>query len=264
MSEASLIESDYAPVNGIKMYYEIHGKGFPLVLIHGGGSTIETTFGRILPLLAKNHLVIAVELQAHGRTSDRNAHETFDQDADDVAGLLNYLAISHADIFGFSNGGQTAMKIAIRHPELVRKLVIASAFYKREGIPTWFWPAMNNASFNDMPEELKDGYLAVNDSHAGLLNMFHRDAHRMQTFEDWKDEDLKSISAPSLIISGDADVVSPEHAVSMSRFIPNCQLAILPGGHGKYLGEITTLEEGKWMQEYVLELIEDFLDVAIK
>src|ERR1700761_8634804 len=98
--------SGYAPVNGLHMYYQIHGEGkMPLVLIHGGGSTIETSFERLLPLFAKNNKVIALELQAHGRTGDRDAPESFNQDADDVAGLLKYLDIAKANIVGFSNGG---------------------------------------------------------------------------------------------------------------------------------------------------------------
>src|SRR3982751_5769147 len=112
----------YAPVNGLKMYYEIHGSGKPLVLIHGGGSTIQTTFGKVLPMFAKHHKVIAVELQAHGHTADRDTPESFEQDADDVAALLRYLKIDKADILGFSNGGSTTMQIAMRHPEFVNKI----------------------------------------------------------------------------------------------------------------------------------------------
>jgi pimeloyl-ACP methyl ester carboxylesterase len=132
-------QTGYADVNGIKMYYEIHGDGKPLVLIHGGGSTIQTTFGRVLPMFEKKYKVIAVELQAHGRTSDRNAPETFQQDADDVAELLHQLNISKASFIGFSNGASTTMQIAIRHPEVVGKIVVASGAYKREGfIPGFF------------------------------------------------------------------------------------------------------------------------------
>src|ERR1700761_6270138 len=121
----------YANVNGIKMYYEIHGSGQPLVLLHGGGSTIKTTFGTILPELAKTHKVIAVELQAHGHTGDRNAPESFEQDADDIAALLNQLSIPKADILGFSNGGQTTLQLATKHPDKVNKIIVASAFYKK-------------------------------------------------------------------------------------------------------------------------------------
>jgi len=145
-------------VNGLKMYYEVHGHGFPLVLIHGGGSTIGTTFGRILPILAKTHMVIAVELQAHGHTADIDRPLSFEHDADDVAALLKQLRISKADIFGFSNGASTTLELAIRHPELVNKIVVASTFYKRDGAYPWFWEGMKHPTFEQMPQPLKDAY----------------------------------------------------------------------------------------------------------
>lgn len=116
-------KSGYSDVNGLKMYYEIYGEGKPLVLIHGGGSTIQTTFGRVIPMLAQHRQLIAVELQAHGRTGDRAGELSFEQDADDVAALLKNLNVSKADFFGFSNGGTTALQIAIRHPQLVDKFI---------------------------------------------------------------------------------------------------------------------------------------------
>ena len=103
----------YAPINSLHMYYEVHGKGAPLVLIHGGGSTIQTSFGRVLHSLAKERQVIAVELQGHGHTPDINRPETFEQDADDVAALLKHLKIENADFFGFSNGGNTAVRYSL-------------------------------------------------------------------------------------------------------------------------------------------------------
>jgi pimeloyl-ACP methyl ester carboxylesterase len=257
-------KTGYAAVNNIKMYYEIHGTGYPLVLIHGGGSTIQTTFGRILPVLAKTHLVIAVEMQAHGRTSDRDAPESFEQDANDIAELLTQLNIKHADIFGFSNGGQTAMQLAISHPEKVSRLIIASAFYKREGVPAQFWESMDKATFSSMPQAYKDAFLKVNNDPAALLNMFNKDVQRMRNFRDWDDAAIQSIKSPTLLVAGDADVVLPEHTVAMYHLIPHCQLAIIPGGHGKYLGEITTLTDGKWTQDYITPLLEQFLDAPIE
>lgn len=249
----------YAHVNGIKMYYEIHGSGHPLVLIHGGGSTIGTTFGKILPLLAKTHQVIAVELQAHGHTSDRDAPESFAQDADDVAELLKQLAISGADIFGFSNGGNTAMQVALRHPERVRKLIVASSFYKREAIPSAFWTGMDHATFSDMPQVYKDAFLKINNDPAALLNMFNKDATRMRTFKDWSDDDLRSIQAPALVVSADQDVMLPEHAVQMSRLLPHGRLAILPGTHGSYFGEAMSPDVNSKVPELFVELINEFL-----
>jgi pimeloyl-ACP methyl ester carboxylesterase len=139
---APSFESGYSEVNGIKMYYEIYGEGKPLVLIHGGGSTIQTSFSRIIPLLAKNRKVIGVELQAHGRTGDRNTPISFEQDAEDVATLLKNLNVDKADILGFSNGGNTTMQLATRHPEVVNRIIVASAFYKRDGMFPGFWDFM--------------------------------------------------------------------------------------------------------------------------
>ena len=249
----------YATVNGLRLYYEIHGKGEPLVLIHGGGSTIGTTFGRVLPSFAKNHRVIAVELQAHGHTADIDRPLSFEQDADDVAELLKQLKIDKADFFGFSNGASTTLEIAIRHPKLAGKLIVASNMYKKDGAYPWLWEAMKNASFDGMPKELKDEYLKINPDPKALHVMYERDVTRMQTFRDIKEEDIRAIQSPVLILIGDADVVRPEHAVEMFRQLPNAKLMILPGGHGDYIGEICTLKPGKAQQYPAVAIIEDFL-----
>lgn len=259
MNNTTATQTGYAPVNGIKMYYEIHGEGKPLVLIHGGGSTIETTFGKILPLFAQHYKVIAVELQAHGHTGDRNAPESFQQDADDVAELLRQLHINKAYIFGFSNGGSTTMHIAIRHPELVEKIVVASGAYQREGFMNGFFEMMQHADLENMPQPLKDAYLKINNDTAALRNMHDKDAARMQTFKDWKDSDLQSIKAPALIINSDKDVILPEHAMKIARLIPNAELIILPGVHGACLGEICTAVPSSKLPKITVELVQEFL-----
>ena len=235
--------SGYASVNGLKMYYEIHGTGSPLVLIHGGGSTIQTTFGRVLSSFAKTHKVIAVEMQAHGRTMDIDRPLSFEQDADDIAGLLKYLKIDEADIFGFSNGASTTLQVAIRHPELVNKIIVASTFYKKEGAQPWFWDVIGKATFEGMPQPLKDAYLKLNPDTIALHKMYERDITRMQTFHDISNELMKKIKAPAFIIVGESDVARPEHAVEMYRLLPHSKLAILPGGHGDFIGEITTPQD---------------------
>jgi len=248
----------YANVNDIKMYYEIHGNGSPLVLLHGGGSTISTSFSRILPELAQTHEVIAIELQAHGHTGDRNAPETFEQDAADVVELLQQLHISKADIFGFSNGGHTALEIGIKYPQKVNKLVIASAFYKREGVPAWFWKGFDDPKFSDMPQIYKDEYLKINDQ-AALMNMFNKDVQRMKHFKDWTDEDIRSIQAPVLVVIGDQDLPLPEHAVAMSRLLPHGRLAILPGHHGEYFGEALFAHKNSKEPEAFVGILNAFL-----
>ncbi|NIG55895.1 alpha/beta fold hydrolase [Chitinophaga sp. Cy-1792] len=249
----------YAEVNGIKMYYEIYGAGKPLVLIHGGGSTIQTSFGRVIPLLAQHHQVIAMELQAHGRTSDRNADLTFTQDADDVATLLQQLHISKADFLGFSNGATTTVQIAIRHPEIVDRMILGSPLCKRDGVPEQFWGFMQQASLSNMPAELKEAYLQVAPYPNNLQVMHDRDVKRMLDFKDIPDDQLKAIHAPALIIIGDKDVITPEHAIAMSRLLQHASLAIIPGVHGEYLEEVTTLKSGSHEAVYVVPMMEGFL-----
>lgn len=250
----------YAQVNGLNMYYEIHGTGRPLVLLHGGGSTIMSTFGRVLPALANTHQVIAIELQAHGHTADIDRPLTFEQDADDVAALLHQLHISKVDIIGFSNGGTTSLQIATRHPELVNKLVLASTTYKREGMQPGFFEGMQHATFGDMPQPLKEAYLKANPDPKGLEAMFHRDVARMQAFKDIPDSDIHSIKAPTLVINADAEVVRAEHALALSRTLPHAQLAILPGGHGDYIGEICAPNKDSRVPALVVVMIEEFLN----
>jgi pimeloyl-ACP methyl ester carboxylesterase len=254
-------KSGYSDVNGLKMYYEIYGEGKPLMLIHGGGSTIQTTFGRVIPMLAKHRKLIAVELQAHGRTSDRDNELSFEQDADDVATLSKNLNIFKADLFGFSNGGTTALQIAIRYPELVDKIVAASALCKRNGVPSQYWDFMEQARLENMPEQLKEGYNKVALVPGGLQVMHDKDAKRMSDFKDIPDEKIKSIKASTLIIIGDKDVITPEHAIEMHRLIANSELAIIPGGHCEYIGEITTLKPSYKERDFdVVTMIESFLD----
>ncbi|WP_157558115.1 alpha/beta fold hydrolase [Niabella aurantiaca] len=254
------IKNGYVDVNGIKMYYEIYGQGVPLVLIHGGGSTIQTSFGRIIPLLAQHRQLICVELQAHGRTSDRNAPLSFEQDADDVAALLTILRVPQADLFGFSNGGNTALQIAIRHPRLCRRIIAGSVLLKRNGAPPQFWEFMKKGTFEQMPLQYKEAFLRVTPDSAKLHNLFRKCKDRVLRLTDFSDEAIRSIRAPVLLINGNADVATPEHVVALSKLIPRCSLAILPGGHGAYIGEITTLPAEQASYASTVLLMEQFLD----
>jgi pimeloyl-ACP methyl ester carboxylesterase len=259
-NDARFIESGYSAVNGIDMYYEIYGQGKPLVLVHGGGSTIQSNFEKVIPLFAKERKVIAVELQAHGRTKDRNTDSSFEQDADDVAALLHNLRIPQADFFGFSNGGTTCLQIVIRHAELVDKLVLGSPLASRNGVPDWFWDFMKEATLANMPEQLKIAYAEVAPDISGLQVMHERDVNRMRHFKDIPTEQIRSIKAPTLIIIGDKDVITPEHALELHRQINNSELAIIPGGHGEYIGEITTIQPGFKESDLVVPMIERFLN----
>jgi pimeloyl-ACP methyl ester carboxylesterase len=256
------VESGHAPVNGISMYYEVHGRpdGVPLVLLHGGGSTIEVTFKRVLPVFADTRRVIAVEEQGHGRTTDRDAPVTFESSADDVAALLQYLKVDKADVFGFSNGASVGLQIAIRHPQLVQKLVFASSITKRAGAHPQFWDFMKKADFTNMPQPLKTAFLRVNPDVGQLKTMHDKDAARMQSFKDVPDALVGSVRVPTLIVLGDQDIVKPEHAMELTRLIWGARLLIVPGGHGDYLGEAVMTHKDTRYPELTARLIQEFLD----
>ncbi|MBZ4190979.1 alpha/beta fold hydrolase [Niabella beijingensis] len=252
----------YVQINGIRIYVETAGdpQGIPLVLIHGGGSTIPSNWGRLLPLFEGRYQTIAMELQAHGRTGDRDTPESFEQDAADVAGLLRSLGVNCANIAGFSDGACTTLELAIRYPDLVNKIVVISGNYKRDGMIPGFFEGLEGATFDDMPAALKQAYLDVNPDSAGLLNMFHKDRARRLAFTDRPEEELKSIKAPALLMAGDQDVITNEHLVQMSRMIPGARLALLPGNHGSFIGEALTNEPGSPVPELAAGIICRFLD----
>ncbi|MBV8328450.1 alpha/beta hydrolase [Chryseobacterium sp.] len=228
-------DKGYKHINGIQMYYEIYGSGKPVVLIHGGGSSILFDFSEIIARLENQFQLIGIDLQNHGRSEHRYIPETFEQDADDVAAFLAEINIHKASFWGFSNGGSTVMQIAHRHPDMVDKLVVASAFYKKEGMMDGFFESMNEATLDSVPEPLKINFLNLNPDFSKLENMFDKDSKRMQTFEDWDDEVLTSIDSPVLFISGDQDVMKPEHTLEMWRMTEGSRVMILPGVHGAYM-----------------------------
>lgn len=229
------VEKGYKHVNGIQLYYEIYGSGKPLVLIHGGGSSILYDYKEVIARLENKFQLIGIDLQNHGRSEHRDIPETFEQDADDVAALLAELNIHKASFWGFSNGGNTVMQIAHRYPGIVEKLVVASAFYKREGMMDGFFEMMADATFESMPEPFKINFLNLNPDFSKLENLFDKDSKRMQTFVDWDDKVLSSIGCPTLFISGDKDVMKPEHTAAMWHLVEGSRLMILPATHGTYM-----------------------------
>jgi pimeloyl-ACP methyl ester carboxylesterase len=260
MAAAGQDHGGYADVNGIRMYYETYGPERGVPLVHGGGSTIDVTWGRILPFLARARRVIAVEEQAHGRTSDRDAPVRFETSADDVAALLKHLKVEQADVFGFSNGASVGLQIAIRHPQAVRKLIFASSLTKREGAQPQLWELIRTADISNMPQPLKDAFLKVNPDSAKLKTMHDKDAERMLHFTDVPDPDLRAIRAPTLIVIGDRDIVKPEHALQLTHLIPNARLMVLVGGHGDYLGEAIMTQRASRAPELTAGFVADFLD----
>src|SRR4051812_31557782 len=190
-------QSGYAPVNGLRMYYEIHGSPRkdaqpPLVLLHGGGSTIETSFAELLPRLARDRQVIAFEQQGHGHTADiPDRPFSFEQSAEDTVALLSYLKIEKADLFGYSNGGHIALQIAIAHPAVVRRLIIESAMFQRDGSDPAFWDSFKRAKQEDMPAELREEYGRVAPHPEDLPSFFAKSVQRMKDFKDWSPDELR-------------------------------------------------------------------------
>jgi pimeloyl-ACP methyl ester carboxylesterase len=218
----------YAGVNGLKMYYEVHGTGRPLVLLHGAFG-----WATVFPALAKNRQVIAVELQGHGHTADIDRPLTYEQMADDTAALLRQLKIEQADFFGYSMGGNVALAVAIRHPQLVRKLVTVGSHY---GKIEDAYDAQVIKQFKSMspdnfaPQVLKDPYdkMAPDPKHWPVL--VAKIKRMGLEFKGFTPEQMRSIKAHVLVTIGDRDAVRPEHAVEMFRLIPNAQVAVFPGG----------------------------------
>lgn len=247
------LESGFAPVNGLELYYEIHGSGEPLILLHGAFGAIDV-WGSILTTLAETHQVIAVEFQGHGHTADIDRPFSIEDWADDVAGLMDHLNIAQADVVGYSMGGMTGLQLAIRNPELVRKLVAVSANYRTDGYYPELLAAlafMTPEIFAGTPEEAAYLSNAPNPEDFPALVEKHK-AFDANGFA-WPEEDVASITAPTLLIFADSDIVRPEHAVEMFRLLgggvpgglsadpaPTAQLAFLPGtNHGTIVLEPT-------------------------
>jgi pimeloyl-ACP methyl ester carboxylesterase len=235
------VKTGYAPLNGLQMYYEIRGSGRPLVMLHGGFMSIEA-MGPIVPRLARSRQVIAAELEGHGRSADLDRPLSMDQMADDVAGLLDHLEIATADVFGFSMGGMTALRLAMKHPDRVRKLVVVSAGHNEESFyPSMraTWPNITAESLSGTPME--EVYLSTAPDPKHWPMFVRKMMAMLSTFKGWSREDVKSIKAPTLLVVGDVHDVRPEHVVEMfrllggapehSRFdeLPETQLAVFPG-----------------------------------
>jgi pimeloyl-ACP methyl ester carboxylesterase len=251
----------------IDIYHEVHGAArpgtVPLLLIHGGGSTIGTNWGLLIPELTPTRQVIAVELQGHGRTASHPERvPSFDNSAEDVAALLHRLRLGPVDVLGFSNGGNTAMRLTMRHPDLVRRQIIASALYRREGMIDGFWDGLAAATdVSSMPATYReaDRDMHPNDpDHQRLL--FELDRRQMLDFTDWAPDDLAAMDAPTLFVSGDRDVVRAEHTVELAAVTPGARVLIVPGTHGDFLGEQLAANGDPTAMRRTLPWLLSFLD----
>lgn len=220
--------ANYASVKGLNMYYEVHGSGRQLVLFHGAFTTIDSAWGKLLPWLARNHQVIAIEQQGHGHTADIDRPFSYEQMAEDTAALLRQLKVEEADVLGWSMGGTTALRLAIQHPGLVRKLMVVGCHYNNQGwVPEQF-EGFKSLPADFAPKELKEPYDKVASDPSQWPSVVAKFKRAAVNFQGWRPEEMKSIKSHTMVIFGDHDIFRPEHAVQMFRLIPNAQLAVLP------------------------------------
>jgi pimeloyl-ACP methyl ester carboxylesterase len=247
--------SGYAPVNGLNMYYEIHGAGRPLILLHGGLLTIDLSFGRLLPGLAAFRRAIGVELQGHGHTADTDRPLSLDGLADDIVGLLDMLEIECADLFGFSLGGLVATQLAVTRPDRVDRLVLAASHFHPDGYhddvrdPALFATSARMPTQEDFAV-MREAYARVAPDPARFPAFAEKASAAVASFTGWPPEDVGSIKAATLIMVGDNDFVRVQHAAEMRELIPDSQLAVLPG---------TTHMQLTQRAELVVPIVERFL-----
>ena len=250
-------------VNGLDLYYEIHGRGDPLVLLHGAVGTIDTCFADLIPILAASHMVVAAELQGHGHTADIAGRPlTYAQLAADVAGLMRSLGIGSANVVGYSLGGGVALQLAMSEPSLTRRIVFAGgASYRRDGL----YPDMLEGGDSDVPDltgtSWHDAYAKVAPHPEQWSTLVAKNIDLDRQFDGWAADQVRSVQAPALLIIGDADIVRPEHTVEMFRLLgggvngdvaglSRSRLAVLPGTtHIGVLGRVD------WLGTMILDFL---------
>jgi pimeloyl-ACP methyl ester carboxylesterase len=257
----------YAPVNGLQMWYEVHGEGRegrrPLVLLHGNLSTVGVDFGGILPALARDRQVIGVEQQAHGHTADIDRPLSIRNWAADTAAFLRHLGAGPADLFGYSSGSAVAVQLALDHPELVGKLVLASFSYRLDGLH----PGLMDNIGSLRPEHLagtpfEQDYARVAPNPGDWPRLIEKIKDMNADLPEWSADDLRGLAAPTMLVYGDADIVRPEHMAETFRLLgggvagdmaglPRARLAVLPG-----TTHITLVQRADWLGSMVGEYLD--------
>jgi pimeloyl-ACP methyl ester carboxylesterase len=263
------MDKGFAPINGLKMYYESQGSGHPLILLHGGaGST--GIFDQILPELVRGRRVVTADLQAHGRTADIDRPLRYELMGDDVAALADYLKLGRVDLMGYSLGAGAVLRAAIQHPEMVRKLVLVSTPFRRDG---WF-PEVREAMSSGSPESAEamkqspmyQNYARIAPRPQDWTVLFAKLGEMLRRDYDWSAEVMK-MTTPTMIAVGDSDSVRPDHAVEFYKLLgggredagwdgsrmPKAKLAVLPG----------TTHYNIFMSEALVQAVRAFLDAPV-
>lgn len=268
---ANASEHGYASVNGIDLYYEVHGDGEPLIVLPGGFMTVAA-MGEVIPRLAERRRVIGVELQGHGHTADVDRPLRFETMADDIAGLIAHLGLSQADVLGHSLGGGVALQTAIRHPALVRRLVLASAPFKRQG---WYpevlagMAAIRAEAFSGSP--IEEAYRTASPTPEAWPSVVSKVRTLLGEEYDWS-EGVRALTCPTLLLVGDADSVRLEHAVEFFALLGGGQhdgdasglsasrLAVLPAT--THVGWMPPKRGLITRTDLLVPMVSEFLDVT--
>ena len=258
----------YAPVNGLRLYYEIHGKSkgksLPLLILHGGVGGHEM-FGPNLPLLAKSRTVIAVHLQGHGRTADIDRPLRFEFMADDIAQLLKYIGLEKADVLGCSLGGGVAVQTAIRHPDVVRRLVAVSQPFRRNG---WYPEVLVGMSQlgPGVAEMMKHSPLSRLYPNVNWATLFTKLPELLNQDFDWS-KDVAAIKAPTMLVYADADAIQPAHIMEFFGLLGGGKRDAGLDGRGRPVARLAVLPD---LNHYtiiaspaVTEAVTPFLDAAL-
>lgn len=243
--------AEYAQVRGIKMYYEIRGAGPPVVLLHGGTATLAISFAKQIPVLAANRRVIGIEQMGHGHTPDVNGRElSYEGMTEDTAALLMQLGVRNADVIGWSDGGQIALRLAAVHPELVRRLVASGVGLGPSGpAAVKTLSALTAAGWD---KTFVDEYVRVSPDGAAHWPVFFEKNRAMWMRPSWgfTESDLARITAPALIIAGDHDYTSAEETARIAHLIPGGKLLILPG-----TDHFTFQKRAEWLNPILLDFL---------
>jgi pimeloyl-ACP methyl ester carboxylesterase len=259
----------YAQVGDLNMYYDVHGQGRPVVLLHGAYQSADT-LGPLLPGLAERYQVLVPEMQGHGRTADIDRAITYEQMADDTAGLIRHLELEQPDIVGYSMGGAIGLQVAIRHPDLVRKLVMISSGYASDSAhpeAIEMFPSITPEMFAGSPLEAEYQRIAPNPD--DFPNLVWKLKELDTVPFSWPEEEVRAVAAPTMIVVGDSDVVTLEHAVKLFRLrgggvmgdltgLPDAQLAVLPATCHFIPPGSGMLDRADWL----LSMIPPFLEAS--
>lgn len=229
-------KSGYKKVNGLHMYYEIHGSGEPLILLHGQFAT-ASMFYPILDELASHRQVVLIEQQGHGHTADINRPLSFAQMGLDTAELLSQLEITEADVFGYSGGGTVALQLAKSNPYLIRKLALASTVYSMDGYFPYIVEGLKHASAEGFPSQMKQEYERVAphpENWSKLITKGAEMANHADKGDFLEPMQLQQITAPVLLVIGDNDIIRPEYAHKMAELL-HTKLVVVTGDHASYI-----------------------------